>query len=247
MRLAEKNAIVTGGARGIGLAITETFLAHGCTVYVLDKRNSEPLLQLTNDSAGCTFIETDVARETSIKAAIDSIINAEPAIDILVNNAGINHNPKDVVQTEPGTWNKIIETNLSSVYLVSRTVIPHLGDNSAIINIASMLALRGAKDCAAYTASKGAIVALTRAMALDHAPRIRVNSISPGAIDTEMFKEYVERCENPQQERIRIADSIPLKRLGNVADIAAAALFLASDESSWITGTNLAVDGGDSI
>ena len=247
MRLAGKKAIITGGARGIGFAIAETFLAHGCRVYVLDKKCSEKLSLLAASSVSCSFIETDVAKETAVAAAINSIISTESAIDILVNNAAINPTPKDIVQTEPGMWNKIIETNLNSVYLLSRSVIPHIRDHGVVINVASMLAQRGAGNCAAYTASKGAIVALTRAMAKDYAPEIRVNTISPGAIDTEMFKEYVERCENQQQEKKRIADSIPLQRIGHVKDVAMAALFLASDESNWITGINLVVDGGDSI
>lgn len=247
MRLAGKKAIITGGARGIGFAIVETFLAHGCSVYVLDNKCSEKLSRLTANSSDCMFFDADVTKETSVGTAIDSIISSNSGIDILVNNAAINPKPKDIVQTEPSMWNKIIETNLNSVYFVSRSVIPHITYQGVIINIASMLALRGAKNCSAYTASKGAIASLTRAMAKDYAPRIRVNTISPGAIDTDMFKEYLERCENPHQEKKRIAKTIPLQRIGNVRDVAWAALFLASDESNWITGINLVVDGGDSI
>ena len=247
MRLAGKKAIITGGARGIGFAIVETFLTNGCSVYVLDNKGSKELSLLKDSSTNCCFIEADVANEKSVAAALDNIISAEPVIDILVNNAAINHKPKDIVQTEPGLWNKIIETNLNGTYLVSRCVVPFIGQHGVIINIASILALRGVKNCAAYTASKGAITALTRTMAKDYAPRIRVNTISPGAVDTDMFAEYLERCENPYQERKRIADSIPLQRIGNVNDVALAALFLASDESKWITGINLVVDGGDSI
>lgn len=248
MRLAGKKAVVTGGAKGIGFAIVETFLSHGCRVYVLDKIYPEKFSALNADSPSCSFIETDVSSRPAVEAAIDSITSAESAIDILVNNAAINPEPKDLIQTEPHLWHQVIETNLNSVYLVSRSVIPYMRDHGVVINIASILAERGTKKCSAYTASKGAIVALTRSMAMDYAPRrIRVNTISPGAIDTAMFREYIERCDDPAKEKKSIVDSIPLQRLGHVNDVAMAALFLASDESGWITGINLVVDGGDSI
>jgi 3-oxoacyl-[acyl-carrier protein] reductase len=247
MRLAGKKAIITGGARGIGLAIAETFLTEGCRVYILDKDPTEKLALLAAGSESCSFIEADVAKESAVRAAINAIIEIESTVDILVNNAAINPEPKNLVQTEPDLWNRIIETNLNSVYLVSRAVIPHIKEHGVVINLASMLARRGTGNCAPYTASKGAIVALTRSMAKDYAPKIRVNAISPGAIDTGMFTEYLGRCANPQQERKRIADAIPLQRVGHAGDVAMAALFLASDEAGWITGINLVVDGGDSI
>jgi NAD(P)-dependent dehydrogenase (short-subunit alcohol dehydrogenase family) len=177
--------------------------------------------------------------------ALDSILSHHP-IDILINNAGIN--PRLPVLPRPLPMSGCTPPQQSRQRLfVSRAVIPHMTSGGAIINISSILGLVGAKDCAAYAASKGGILALTRSMAMDHAPEIRVNCICPGPVETAMFEEYLARCDHPAAERERIIQALPMKRLGEPRDVANAALFLASDEAAWITGATLVVDGGDSV
>jgi len=245
MRLKDKLALVTGGAEGIGLAIALRFAEEGAKVYVLDL-HTPSTLKLAAQHASIIFLACNVADEASIQQALDSILPHHP-IDILINNAGINPAPASITQTVPDEWQRILHNNLDSVYLVSRAVIPLMTSGGTIVNISSILGLIGAQNCAAYAASKGGILALTRSMAIDHSPAIRVNCICPGPVETAMFEEYLARCDNPATEREKIIQALPLKRLGKPRDVASAALFLASDEADWITGTTLVVDGGDSV
>lgn len=242
MRLKDKIALVTGGASGIGLAIAQRFAEEGARVYVFDLHTPDTL-KLTKQPIN--FITGDVADATSIQQALDTI-PSHHHIDILINNAGINPAPASITGTTPNEWQHILHNNLDSVYLVSRAVIPLMTPGGAIINISSILGLAGAQSCAAYAASKGGILALTRSMAKDYAPDIRVNCLCPGPVETAMFEEYLARCDHPDAEREKIIQALPLKRLGKPHDVASAALFLASDEAAWITGTTLVVDGGDS-
>ncbi|KPK62110.1 MAG: hypothetical protein AMS21_08120 [Gemmatimonas sp. SG8_38_2] len=247
MKLKEKSAVVTGAAHGIGRAIALRFVEEGATVYALD-RDERALAELSGvaSSAGrITAVVCDCADEGSVSAAAARIPDGG-AVDVLVNNAGINPSPRSLTETEPADWDDIIEGNLRSVYLVSHALIPRMARGGSVVNLGSILGLTGVKSCSAYTASKGAIIALTRSMARDYAPDLRVNCICPGAIETEMFETYLARSADPEAERRRIASAIPLGRLGTPEDIAQAALYLASAESSFITGTILAVDGGDS-
>lgn len=245
MKLQGKIALITGGADGIGLSMAQRFVEEGAEVFVLDLKIPS-IIQSNIQYASINFRVCNVADETSIRQVLDSISALRP-IDILINNAGINPAPASITQTAPSEWQNIIRNNLDSVYLVSRAAIPHMTSGGAIVNISSILGLVGARSCAAYAASKGAILALTRSMAVDYAPDIRVNCICPGPVETAMFEEYLTRCSNQDAERERIIQSLPLKRLGKPCDVANAALFLASGESAWITGATLVVDGGDSI
>jgi NAD(P)-dependent dehydrogenase (short-subunit alcohol dehydrogenase family) len=244
MRLKDKLALVTGGASGIGLAIAQRFAEEGARVHVLDLHIPQSLKPVTQHTP-INFLACDVANEVSIQQALDTIPSHHP-IDILINNAGINPAPASITQTTPHEWRHILHNNLDSVYLVSRAAIPLMTSGGAIVNISSILGLVGAQSCAAYAASKGGILALTRSMAKDYAPDIRVNCLCPGPVETAMFEEYLARCDNPDAEREKIIQALPLKRLGKPHDVASAALFLASDEAAWITGATLVVDGGDS-
>jgi NAD(P)-dependent dehydrogenase (short-subunit alcohol dehydrogenase family) len=245
MRLKDKLALVTGGAAGIGLAIAQRFAEEGAKVFVLDFQipsNQQPAIQ----HASISFLACDVADEDSLNQVLATILSHH-RIDILVNNASINPAPASITRTAPKEWQHILHNNLDSVYLVSRAAIPHMTSGGAIVNISSILGLVGARDCAAYAASKGGILALTRSMAMDYAPAIRVNCICPGPVETAMLEEYLARCDNPAAERERIIQALPMKRLGEPRDVANAALFLASDEAAWITGATFVVDGGDSV
>ncbi len=245
MRLRNKVVVVTGAARGIGRAIALRFVGEGATVYALDVDEGAPRALTDGTPGSLTVVTCDCADEVSVRQAADRILGeAQP--HILVNNAGINPNPRGVSETEPADWDRIMSVNLRSVYLVSRAFLPRMAPGGAVVNIASILGLVGARACSAYTASKGGIIALTRSMARDAAPDIRVNCLCPGAVDTEMFETYLKRAEDPDAERGRIIADIPLGRLGTPDDIAAAAAFLASDAAAWITGSVLVVDGGDS-
>jgi NAD(P)-dependent dehydrogenase (short-subunit alcohol dehydrogenase family) len=248
MRLKSKVAIVTGGTRGIGYSIAKKFLKEGAIVFVLDKSSksvkkiSEQFKVVNSDSDA---LVCDISNENSVDLTIKKIVGTYK-VNVLVNNAGINPSPKKLTKTSTEEWDKIINTNLRGVFLISKCVIPNMQEGASVINISSILGYKGVKDCSAYIASKGGIIALTKSMARDYAPSIRVNCICPGPIDTRMFEDYIKRCKDPKIRQM-IINGIPLRRIGKPEDVANAAIFLASDEASWITGINLTVDGGDSI
>ncbi len=247
MRLKGKVAVVTGGARGIGWAVAKRFEKEGAQVFVLD-RDTPLQTKAWADESGCNLelFTADVADSNAVELVVRQVHARSETIDILVNCAGINPDPASVIDTTLNQWQTIMETNLTGVFVVSSAFLPHMNKGGSIVHMASILGLTGVKSCSAYSATKGGIVSLTRAMARDHAPHLRVNCICPGAIETQMFEDYLSRTPDAVNERDRILNSIPMGRVGLPEDIANAALFFASDESSWITGTVLTVDGGDS-
>jgi NAD(P)-dependent dehydrogenase (short-subunit alcohol dehydrogenase family) len=249
MKLDKRRAVVTGAARGIGRAIARCFLDEGASVALLDRDALalQPAARsLGGDSARALSVSCDVSDEASVERAVARVLDWAPRLDILVNGAGINEEPAPVTATTTGQWNDTLDTNLRGAFLLCRALIPHMNDGAAVVHVGSILGLVGVEGCAAYSASKGGLLALTRAMARDHAPGVRVNCVCPGAIDTAMFEAYVARTDDPAGERARIDASIPLGRIGTVDDVARAVLFLASDDAGWITGQTLVVDGGDS-
>jgi len=248
MKLRDRVTVVTGAAHGIGRAIALRFLEEGATVFALD-HDERALVALAGEASSSSRVSAfvcDCTDEGSVAAAA-ARIGEGGAIDVLVNNAGINPRPRSLTETEPADWDTVIEGNLRSVYLVSRSFIPRMASGGSVVNLGSILGLTGVKNCSAYTASKGAIIALTRSMARDYAPHLRVNCICPGAVETEMFETYLARSADPEAERRRIESAIPLGRLGTPEDVAEAVLFLASANASYVTGTVLTIDGGDSI
>jgi len=248
MNFRNKTIIVTGGAQGIGLATAIAFARQGGQVYILD--NNREALDPTGSGAThqrITYMACDVTDEKAVNESITAVTATQPRIDILINNAGINPAPAAIGATSPDDWQHIIDTNLTSLYLVTRSVLPQMAKGGAVVNIASILGIVGARNCSAYAATKAAIIALTKSLALDYAPDLRVNCICPGPVDTKMFADYLSRCPEPEQERRRITAAIPLQRLGTPDDIAKSVLFMASEENAWLTGAILVVDGGDSI
>ncbi len=236
-----KTVIVTGAAAGIGLATARRFAKAGARVLGLDCNPS--IIDLGKKIPGFAGIVCDLTDIEEIRAGLHDLGTGN--IDVLINNAGINPSPSSLPGTSETVWNGILETNLTGTYKVTRAVLERM-NRGTIINISSILALSGARNNAAYAATKGALVSLTRAMARDHGPAIRINCVCPGAVQTDMFEKYLNRCDEPEKERERIRRALPLQRLGKPEDIAEAVFFLCSDSASWITGQVLVVDGGDS-
>lgn len=239
MRLANKVAIVTGSSSGIGLAIAEAFLAEGAKVVFSDLNPNLKELH----SASAFFYPCDVSSPDDVKGLIKEAVNKFGRIDIMVNNAGIG-SLGGILDTSDETWHKTLAVNLSGVFYGSRAaakVMKEAGIKGSIINMSSILGKVGFAGALSYCASKGGVVQLTRAAALDLAPDgIRVNAIAPGFIKTAMTKDVLE----DEQFNSLVTSSTPLGYVGEVIDIAMAAVYLASDESRYVTGEVLYVDGG---
>ena len=244
MRLGGKVAIVTGGAQGIGKAIAERFLAEGAQVVFADadaEAGAETLAELAAQGS-VRFVKTDVSREEDVKALIAATLDAFGRLDILVNNAGISEfQPLDALTLD--AWNRVLGINLTSIFLATKYAAPALrASRGVILNMASTRAMMSEPDTAAYSASKGGIVALTHSLAISLGPDVRVNCISPGWIDVSGWKKSSAR----HPEALRDVDhrQHPAGRVGRPEDVAAAAAFLCSEEAGFITGENLVLDGG---
>lgn len=250
-RLADKVAIVTGGGAGIGRASAEMFAREGAAVAVLDVRGDAASAVATaiSDSGGrAVGVAADVTDDTQVRAAVEQVRGAFGEINILYNNAGIGSTGSVDVADEQD-WDRCFAINAKGTFLCSRAVVPSMleAGGGSIINQGSVAALVGIPNFAAYCAAKGAVVALTRAMSVDLAPRgIRVNALAPGTVFTPLMEPMLTARGGGDLERglaMTIA-KYPIGRLGTPEDIAAAALFLASDESAFVTGAVLAADGG---
>ena len=247
MRLKGKVALVTGAASGIGQAIARLMAQEGAQVAIADindQGGQETVAQIGEEAA--FYKHTDVGSNTEVQSLVEATVARFGSIDILVNNAAIVLF-KRLIDTEPEEWDRVIATNLRSVYLCSRYTIPHMmgRGHGAIVNISSARALATTPLVSSYDASKGAIVSLTRSLALEYASHgIRVNCVLPGAIDTPVFRANL-RADGREEEQYRATvDHIPLGRVGLPVDIAQAVVFLTSEESSYMTGASLVVDGG---
>lgn len=249
MRLAGKIAIVTGAGSGIGHETAKLFAQEGATVIVAD-RAADAASRVAEEivgSGGKAFPATvDVTREAEVKALIEGTARTHGRLDILVNNAGYGF-AGTVVNTTEEQWDALMAVNVKGVFFGCKYAIPIMEKQGggAIVNTASTVAIVGITDRAAYVASKGAVAALTRAMALDHVKaNIRVNCVAPGTIESPYFTEIFEKAENAAELRRNLEQRQAMERLGKPIEIARAILFLASDESSFCTGTTLVADGG---
>lgn len=252
MKLEGKVAIVTGAGTGIGRACAELFGREGAGV-VLAGRRHEPLQEVARTVAAtggrATAQPCDVTQESAIERLVVRAVEEYGGLNIVVNNAG-SWMAGSAEETTLEDWERIMGTNLKGVFLLSRRALPELrrGGGGAIVNIGSVLGLVGMKRRVAYAASKGGLVSLTKAMALDHAAeKVRINCVCPSLVETPMGQESLEQAGDAAAERARRVAQIPLGRAGIPEDVAALALFLASDDASWITGAAIPLDGGFSV
>lgn len=244
-RLAGKTAIVTGGAGGIGLEGVRLFAAEGARVIIAD-RNEEAGKTVAAET-GATFVACDVSDSADVRRVIDA---ADGKLDIIYNNAGVFWNGRDghITDIEERIWEKVMAINLRSVFLFCKYGLPLLmKQGGAIVNTASSAGVIGIPGCDAYTATKGAIVQLTKSMAAEYGRyKVRVNCIAPAAIMTPMIKES-NPPDSTFDENTFLHLRTPLRRYGTPQEIAKTALFLASDEASYINGAILVADGGITI
>lgn len=244
MRLAGKVSVVTGAKSGIGLATARLFAGEGAFVLLADIRDASP--EAAAIGANCAAISLDVADARSVQGLIDETLRRFGRLDILVNNAGIEL-AKRATETDEAGWDRLMNVNLKGVFLCSKAAVLAMrrGAGGVIVNVASELGIVGGAEIAAYCASKGGVVQLTKAMAVDHAPeRIRVNCVCPGPVATPLLESIIAAAADPQVEERSIVSKTLLKRLARPEEIARVILFVASDEASYMTGSIVAVDGG---
>ncbi len=245
MRLEGKVALISGGARGMGAAEARLFASEGAKVAIADilEDEGQSLAAEIADSGGdAIFIRLDVTSEADWKRAVEKVVTALGKLDILVNNAGI-YRGGTVEETSDADWRLTFDINARGVFLGTKAAIPAMkaAGGGSIVNISSVAGLVGSSVSTAYNASKGAVRLLTKSTAVQYAKDgIRANSVHPGLIDTSMI-DLVFQGRNIRGERIR---AVPLGNLGAPEDVAYGVLFLASDESSFMTGSELVIDGG---
>ncbi|MHA1229998.1 MAG: SDR family NAD(P)-dependent oxidoreductase [Candidatus Helarchaeota archaeon] len=247
MKLKNKVAIITGAGAGIGKATAILFSKEGAKITCNSLSNSAKLVaeKINAEGGEAIFVQGDVSKKEDAKRIIDETLKHFGKIDIVFNNAGIVL-PGSVDITSEEDWDRTMEVNVKGAFLVSKYSIPELKKTKGvIIHNASVLALKGVKNRAAYTASKGALLSLTRAMAADYIGEIRVNCLCPGTTDTESLARRIAQSEDPEKARAEFIARQPLKRLGTPEEMAEAALYLATAE--FCTGIYLSVDGGMTI
>ena len=245
MRLENKVALISGGARGMGAAEARLFTSEGAKVVIgdiLEEEGRRTEAEINETGGACVFVRLDVTSEADWQRAVAAAVSRFGKLDILVNNAGI-YRTERVEETSVELWDQVMDTNAKGVFLGTKAAIPELrkAGGGSIVNISSVAGLVGNHISAAYSASKGAVRLFTKSTAIQYASEgIRANSIHPGTIETLMTAHLLAE-EQYRQDRI---DRTPIGRLGRPEDVAYGALYLASDESSFVTGSELVIDGG---
>jgi len=248
MRFQDKAVIVTGAAKGIGWGIAKVFSQEGARVVVTDwdeENGIKTADELCQAGREAIFVKCDVSNEEQVQAMIAKTMQAYGRIDVLVNNAGIGVY-KTVTDATSADWDRCLGVNLKGIFLCSRYAIPHMQaqGKGAIVNITSVHSFQTVNGASPYAASKGGAWALTRSMAIDYGPTIRVNSIAPGWVLTPLIQGIFDSYPDPMGQQNAVERRQVMKRIGLPEDIGHAAAFLASDEADFITGTQLFVDGG---
>jgi len=247
--LTGKKAIVTGGSSGIGRAAAILLAQAGAAVSIvdLDERSGEAVVRQIVEAGGkAMFVRGDVSLAEDCQDAVQETVEALGGVDILFNNAGIVRRAT-VTELSEEDWDHVMAVNVKSMFLMSKYTIPFMekAGSGSIVNNASGWGLTGGARAAAYCASKGAVVNLTRAMALDYGPKsIRVNCIAPGDTDTSMLRNEARQLGQPEAAFLKESAGRPLGRIGRPEEVAAAVLYLASEAASFVTGAILVVDGG---
>ena len=246
--LPDKVALVTGAASGQGRAAALLFGTHGARVVVADINDAgaaETIRALEEHGAEGFAIHADVSVRTDIDAMVAAAMERYGRLDVLYNNAAVQMSGRLVECTE-ADWDLTIATNLSAIFWACRAALPHLleGDGGSIINTASTLGLIGSEGYAAYGAAKAGLILLTQQIAVEYGPTVRANVIAPGSIDTPRFRTVLEKTPGASDFVEGLKRNIPVRRLGTAEDVAAIALFLASDMSAYITGAVIPADGG---
>ena len=242
MRLSGKVAIITGGGSGIGKAIAMAFVREGAKVAITGRDSKKLDRAAAEIGADCLAVSADVSNASSVEKLVSATLDRFKQINVLVNNAAVLL-PGTAESLSEEDFDQTFDINVKGLWLMSRAVLPHMrvAGGGSIVNIGSVLSMVGARNRVAYSASKGAVMAMTKAMALDHAAEnIRVNCIAPGIVETEMVARF-STDENARKQRVALH---PMGRFGQPAEVASAAVFLASDESGWTTGSVLTIDGG---
>jgi NAD(P)-dependent dehydrogenase (short-subunit alcohol dehydrogenase family) len=248
-RLTGKRALITGAASGIGRATALLFAREGAAVAVVDvdEAGGQAVAEMIRGEGGqAVFVHCDVTQAEDCRRAVQRTVDELGGLDILFNNAGIIRRAT-VIGTTEEEWDRVMAVNVKSIFLLSKYAIPVMAQagGGSIVNTSSGWGLVGGRNAVSYCASKGAVVNMTRAMALDHgAQNIRVNCICPGDTDTPMLRNEARQLGESNEVFLAEAADRPLQRIGRPEDIAQAVLYLVSDGASFVTGTALVVDGG---
>ncbi len=251
MRFKDKVAIITGGTSGIGLAAADLLSQEGAHVVLMARnqvRGQEAVKRITVAGGQAMFIPGDVGVAVDSQRCVSTTVETHGRLDILFNNAGVMFVNRNLVDTTEKEWDTTLNSNLKSIFLMSKYAIPSIAKNGgSIINNASIFGLVGGSGVAAYCAAKGGVINLTKAMAIDHAAQnIRVNCICPGSVDTPLLENEMNDLGGVEVQLPKFASRHPMNRIASPEEIARAVAYLASDDASFVTGVALPVDGGRS-
>jgi NAD(P)-dependent dehydrogenase (short-subunit alcohol dehydrogenase family) len=248
-KLDGKVALITGSTRGMGRAMAELFAAEGAAVIVNGRDQSaggEVTGSISDNGGKAKFIQSDISTFKENERLVEKTVEMYGQLDIMVSNAGML-GLGSVTDVSMEVWNNTLNTNLNALFYLLRTGIPKMGKTGGnIVVVGSIAAHKGFPNHAAYCASKGGVESLVKQVAVDYAPSIRINLIQPGPVETRLYKDSAAAFPNPDTILDEVPGSLPMKKVGRPADVARLALFLASDDSSWMTGSVVTIDGGAS-